>query len=213
MIPDARTAGYVRQFLETEDEPLRAARARSEEADLPAVATETGALLRWLVRLCGAQTIAEVGTGGGYSGLWLLGGAGPKAVLTTIEVDQDARGLAQRAFAEAGVNDRVRSILGPGLQVLGKLADATYDLVFIDALKSEYPDYLEHARRLLRPGGLVVADNVLWGGHVADDTQIDDDTEGLRRFNQAILDDPALHQHLSVVGDGVLAAVYVPEAE
>lgn len=211
MIPDARTTGYLRQFLEAEDEPLRAARARSEEADLPAVPAETGSLLRWLVRVSGAQTIAEVGTGGGYSGLWLVGAAGPKAVLTTIEVDESARQLAQRAFAEAGVADRVRSILGPALQVLGKLADATYDLVFLDAVKAEYPDYLEHARRLLRPGGLVVADNVLWSGRVADEDTDDDDTAGLRRFNQAVLDDPVLHQHVSTVGDGVLAAVYRPD--
>lgn len=208
---DTSTADYLRHFLEAEDEPLRAARARSEEADLTAVAPETGALLRWLVRASGAQTMAEVGSAGGYTGLWLLGGAGPKAILTSIEADPDVRQLAQRAFGEAGLADRVRSILGPGLQVLPKLADASYDLVVLAEEKSEYPDYLEHARRLLRPGGLLVADSALCGGRVADDGATDADTEGVRRFNQAVADDPALHGHLSAVGDGVLAAVYQPD--
>lgn len=211
MTPDARIAAYVRQFLEPEDEPLRAARARSEEADVGVVAPETGALLRWLVRVSGAQTMAEVGSAGGYSGLWLLGGAGPKAILTTIEANPDVRQLAQRAFAEAGMTDRVRSILGAPLQVLPKLADAGYDLVLLAGAKPEYPDHLEHARRLLRPGGLLVADDVLGSGRVADDTATGEDLEGLRRFNQAVADDAALHQHLTVVGDGVLAAVYHPD--
>lgn len=210
MRSDARTTEYVRQFLEPEDETLRAARARSEEADVPAVSPETGALLRWLVRVSSAQTIAEVGSAGGYSGLWLLGGAGPKAILTTIEAEPNARQLAQRAFGEGGVTDRVRSIQGSALQVLPKLADASYDLMFLHAEKAEFPDYLEHARRLLRPGGLVIADDVLWAGKVADEAATDEDSVGLRRFNQAVADDAELHQHMSVVGDGVLAAVYQP---
>lgn len=210
MTPDTHTAEYVRRFLEPEDEALRAARARSEEADVPAATPEVGALLRWLVRVSGAQTIAEVGSAGGYSGLWLLGGAGPKAILTTIEVEPDSRQLAQRAFAEGGVTDRVRSIQGSALQVLPKLADTSYDLMFLHAEKAEFPDYLEHARRLLRPGGLVVADGVLGTGEVADETATDEDSDGLRRFNQAVADDAELHQHMSVVGDGVLAAVYEP---
>lgn len=207
---DSPTADYLQQFLDAEDEPLRAARARSEEADLPPIGPETGALLRWLVRVSGAQTIAEVGSAGGYTGLWLLGGAGPKAILTSIEADPDVRQLAQRAFGEAGLSDHVRSILGPALQVLPKLADASYDLVVLADEKTEYPDYLEHARRLLRPGGLLVADSVLCGGRVADDSATDDATEAVRRFNQAVADDPALHAHLSSAGDGVLAAVYQP---
>lgn len=211
MLSDARTAAYLRNFLEAEDEPLRAARARSEENDIPAVTPETGAFLRWVSRLAGAQTMVEVGSGGGYSGLWLLGGAGRKAILTTIEADPEIRQLAQRAFAEAKVADQVRSILGQGLQVLPKLADRTYDLVFIDAVKAEYPEYLEHARRLLKPGGLLVADNALWHGRVADENATDEETEGLRRFNEAVRDDPSFYHHLSPIGDGVMTGVYVPE--
>jgi predicted O-methyltransferase YrrM len=209
---DQRTAAYLRDFLEREDEPLRAARARSEEADIPAVTTQAGALLRFMARVTAARHVVEVGSGGGYSGLWLLGGMDPRGSLTTIEVDPDKQALAQRAYAEGGFSERVRAILGPALSVLPKLADAIYDIVFIDAVKAEYPEYLEHARRLLRPGGLLLADNVLWHGQVADGTIGDEDTEGVRAFNLAVRDDAAFAPLIFEVGDGVMAAVYQPDA-
>jgi predicted O-methyltransferase YrrM len=208
---DERTAAYLQAFLEPEDEPLRAARARSEEADIPAVAHETGTLLRFFARLVAARHVVEVGSGGGYSGLWLLGGMDPRGHLTTIEVAPDHQVLAQQAFAEAGLSDRVRSILGPGLAVLPKLADAGYDLVFLDAVKAEYPEYLEHARRLLRPGGVLLADNVLRGGDVADDAAQDDGTTAIRAFNAAVNEDPAFTARLFPSGDGLLAAIHHPE--
>ncbi|HUG85429.1 MAG TPA: O-methyltransferase [Euzebya sp.] len=210
MLNDQRIATYLRGLAEGEDEPLRAARARSEESDIPAVPAETGALLRFLARVNAARTVLEIGTGGGYSGLWLLGGMDPKGILTTIEVDSANQALAQQAFAEAGIAGRVRSLLGPALVMLPRLADATYDIVFIDALKSEYPEYLEHAKRVLRPGGVLIADNVLWSGRVADPLVDDEDTEGLRRFNDMVTEDPELAGLILPVGDGMMVAVYKP---
>lgn len=207
---DERTATYLNGFAEGEDEPLRAARARSEEADIPAVPAATGTLLRFLARLIGARHVVEVGSGGGYSGLWLLGGMGPRGILTTVEIDPGNQALAQQAYSAARASDRVRSMLGPALTVLPKLADSGYDLVFLDAVKSEYPEYLDHARRLLRPGGLLVADNVLWGGRIADAGAKDEDTLGLRAFNEAVRQDPDLHAIILPIGDGVLAAVFNP---
>jgi predicted O-methyltransferase YrrM len=160
-----------------------------------------------LARATAARTVVEVGSGGGYSGLWFMGGMEPKGILTTIEVDSSHQTLAQQAYAEAGVTGRVRSLLGPALQMLPKLADASYDIVFVDALKSEYPDYLEHAKRLLRPGGVLVADNVLWGGRVADPLIDDADTEGLRMFNDAVTEDPDFSGLILPIGDGILVAV------
>lgn len=209
---EQRIKSYVRSLLEQEDEPLRAARARSEEADIPAVPPETGALLRFLARTVAAKQVVEIGSGGGYSGLWFLGGMGERGILTTIELEAAHHALAQQAFAEAGVGRRVRSIRGPALQVLPRLADRGYDLVFLDAVKAEYPEYLAHARRLLRPGGLLVADNVLWGGRVADPLIDDADTEALRRFADEVADDPAFAAFVFPVGDGVLAARYDPTA-
>jgi predicted O-methyltransferase YrrM len=214
MITDERVQHYLRDFAEPEDEPLRAARARSEERDIPAVPAETGALLRFFARLVGARHVVEVGTGGGYSGLWLLGGMdASRGSLTTIEIDPGNQTLAQQAFSEARVTDRVRSMLGAALTVLPKLADRHYDIVWVDAVKAEYPDYLAHAKRLLRPGGLLLADNVLWSGRIADPAVTDDDTVGLREFNEQVLADPELHGTIFTVGDGVLAAVFRPDEE
>ena len=208
---DERTVAYARRFSEPEDEPLRAARARSEEGDIPAVATETGSLLRFFARLIRARHVCEVGTGGGYSGLWLLGGMDPRGSLTTIEIAPENQALAQRAFSEGGYSGRVRSMLGPALGVMPKLADGNYDIVFLDAVKSEYVEYLAHAKRLLRPGGLLLADNVLWHGKVVDDSVTDEDTQGIREFNEAIRDDRRLWSTMLGLGDGLIAAVYEPD--
>lgn len=207
---DERTAAYVKEFSEAEDEPLRAARARSEEADIPRIDPVNGPLLRFLARAVRARTAVEVGSGGGYSGLWLLGGMDPRGALTTIEVDPDRQALARRAYADARWTSRVRSMLGPALTVLPKLADANYDLVFLDAVKTEYPEYLVHARRLLKPGGLLLADNALWGGRIADPSAQDPDTEALRAFVGEVRDDPAFTGLIFPGGDGLLAAVYSP---
>jgi len=209
---DERTASYLRRFTEPEDEPLRAARARSEEGDIPAVAPDTGAMLRFFARLVRARHVCEVGSGGGYSGLWLLGGMDPRGSLTTIELDAEHQALAQRAFAEARYTDKVRSMLGPALSVLPKLADGNYDIVFLDAVKSEYVDYLDHAKRLLRPGGLLLADNALWHDKVVDTKVSDPDTDGIRQFNDAVRTDDTLRGAILPVGDGLLAAVYEPES-
>lgn len=208
---DDRTVAYLRRFGEAEDEPLRAARARSEEADIPAINNDAGAVLRLLARITRARHVCEVGTGGGYSGLWILGGMDPRGSLTTIELDNDRQALAQRAFSEGGYGDRVRSMLGAALTVLPKLADGNYDIVFLDAVKAEYVEYLDHAKRLLRPGGILVADNVLWQGKVADDAESDPDTEALREFNEAVREDDNLQGAILPVGDGLLVAVYDPE--
>ncbi len=199
-----RTTAYLRSFAGEESEALRAARARSEEADIPAVPPETGALLRWIAELAVCHHAAEIGGGGGYSGLWLLGGMVERGILTSIELDPQRQALARQAFAEAGMSGRVRLILGSALSVLPRLADDAYEVVFLDAVKAEYIDYLPHAKRMLRPGGFLVADNVLWSGRVADPSYTDDDTEGLRMFTAAVKDDAAFLGQIVPTGDGVL---------
>jgi predicted O-methyltransferase YrrM len=203
---DQATADYLDAFAEPEDEALRAARALSEEEDVPLVSHLTGAWLRWLAALRPAHDVVEVGGGVGYSALWLLAGMDPRGMLTTIEIDPDRRARAQRLLAHAGHGQRVRSILGAGLTVLPKLADASYDLVFIDAAKTDYPAYLTHAKRLLRAGGLLIADNALWSGKVANAGVRDNDTLAIRTFMKGVHDDPAFHGQILPVGDGVLVA-------
>jgi predicted O-methyltransferase YrrM len=208
---DERMARYLSDVSEPEDTALRNARVRSEQHRIAAVPPVTGAAIRFFMRLLRARHVVEVGTGAGYSGLWLLGGMEPRGTLTTIEVEAANQGLAQQSFSEARVGDRVRSMLGPALSVLPKLADDHYDAVWIDAAKSEYPHYLAHAKRLLRPDGLLLADNLLWSGRVADLQRTDEDTAGLRLYSEMVAEDPELHGALLPVGDGLGAAVYRPE--
>lgn len=203
---DQVLADYLHAFAVPEDEALRAARALSEEEDVPLVPHLVGAWLRWFAGLRPAHDVVEIGGGVGYSAMWLLAGMHPRGMLTTIEIDPDRQSRAQRLLNHAGHGQRVRCILGGGLAVLPKLADRSYDLVFLDALKSEYPAYLTHAKRLLRPGGLLVADNVLWHGQVMDPTVRDDDTTAMRAFTTAVRDDPALDAQILPVGDGLLVA-------
>lgn len=206
---DDRTAGYLRAFAQEPDE-LEQARSRSEEAGITAVPPETGALLAWCTRLAGARHAVEIGTGGGYSGLWLLTGMAARGSLTTIEVEPEHQALAQRTFADAKVADRVRSMLGPALTVLPKLADDHYELVFVDAAVPEYVDYLAHAKRLLRPHGVLVADSVM-RSDVLDPEEDGEDAEALRSFVQTVRDDPELDATIVPVGEGVLVAIYRPK--
>lgn len=190
----------LRGLLEPEDEHLRAARGRSEEADLHCVTAETGAVLRCLTRMQGAHHVVEVGSGGGYSGLWLMGGVALRGTLTTIEIDADRQALAQRAYAEARVADRVRSMRGAALSVLPRLADANYDIVFLDAVRGEYPEYLQHARRLLRPGGTLLANGMLDG----------EATGPLGDFARGVRDDGTFTTSLLPTPEGLLLAVRAP---
>ena len=119
-------------------------------------------MLRFLAAAIGARTAVEIGTGCGSSGIWLLRGMRPDAVLTSVDVEPEYQRMARKAFAEAGFPaNRYRLILGRALDVLPRLSDGAYDLVFCDADGREYPDYLEAALRLLRVGGIVAFDDVI----------------------------------------------------
>jgi predicted O-methyltransferase YrrM len=141
------------------------------------------------------------------SGLYLLGGMAPDGVLTTIDIEGENQRAAKDAYAEAGVAaTRFRLINGSAGEVLPRLRDAAYDLVFVDADKSAYSAYYEQAVRLLRPGGVVAFDNALWHDRVADPAQRDADTVVLRDLGKAVRDDKRLLPALLPVGDGLLVA-------
>ncbi len=208
MVHNPQLAAYMSTLIEAEDEPLRAARARSEENDIDAVSAETGAFLRFLARAVKARSVVEVGSGGGYSGLWFLGGMDNKGILTTIESDSDHQNLSQQAYGEAGQASRVRSLLGPALSMLPKLADDSYDIVFLDADPVEYPEYLEHGIRLLKPGGLLVAHGALADGKIADPSEAGLQVDAMRQFNDLVAENPDFQVFLLPVGRGLLGAVW-----
>ena len=203
---DAATWDYVTNFAE-EDDVLRRARARSDEVTAPPILSAGGATLRFLAATVDAHAVVELGTGCGVSGVWLLRGMAKEGILTSIDTEPEHQRLARRSFTEAGfATSRVRLISGRALEVLPRLADGAYDLVFCDAVKSEYPDYLAEAIRLLRPGGVVAFDNALWHDRVADPSQRDPDTVALRELGRVVRESEDVVPVLLPVGDGLLLA-------
>ncbi|MEA3200334.1 MAG: hypothetical protein QOE90_1762 [Thermoplasmata archaeon] len=176
--------------------------------DQPAVNPLTGALLRTLVAATGGKRVLEVGTNVGYGALWLLGGMPKDGRLDTIEIDPAMARRARANFEEAGVASRATVHEGAALIVLPKLAPG-YDLIFLDCVKEEYPQYLEHAKRLARSGGVIAADNLLWHGDIWDAGKKDASVLGLRAYTEAMLRDPRLVSSVVPTGDGLSVSVLV----
>jgi predicted O-methyltransferase YrrM len=191
-----------------EDDVLSEARARASELGCVPVGRGGAAALRVLAAALGARAVVEVGTGTGVSGLALLQGMRPDGILTTVDIEPEHQRAAKEAFAAAGIaGNRARVISGRALDVLPRLADGGYDLVFCDGEKTEYSAYLAEALRLLRVGGAVAFDNTLWNDSVADPTQRDPQTTALRDLLAAVKSDDRLVAGLLPVGDGLLVAV------
>ena len=192
----------------SEDAVLAAARERAVEIGAAAVTPAVGALLSLLAKLSGAKAVAEVGTGAGVSGLWLLSGISDDGVLTTIDVEPEYQRLAKQAFSEAGIGpSRTRLIGGRAQEVLTRLADESYDLVFIDADPIDQPDYVVEGVRLLRPGGVIVVHRAALGGRAGDPEARDAEVAAVREAARLIAEDERLTPALVPLGDGLLAAV------
>lgn len=212
--PPAPFGGAVREYVEsfvTEDEIVAAARERGQELGAIPIRPASGAALRFLAGTLAARAVVEVGTGAGTSGLWLLRGMAPDGVLTSIDVEPEHQRSARQAFLEAGYPPaRYRLIMGQALDVLPRLTDSAYDLVFIDAAKPEYPRYLEAGVRLLRPGGVIAFDNALWSGRVSDPAHRDPASVALREVVTMVRGDETLTPLLLPLGDGLLLALRTP---
>ena len=192
----------MEQFLPEDDILVTTRRNAAEVGGAAPVSPVTGGTLRFIAAATGARSVVEIGTGCGTSGIWLLRGMRPGAVLTSVDVEPEHQRLARAAFLAAGfLASRYRLIGGLALEVLPRLADAAYDMVFCDADPQEYPDYLAAALRLLRPGGVVVIDDALGSEHGPDDTAA---TSELR---EAVQGDDRLVPLLLPIANGVLAAV------
>jgi predicted O-methyltransferase YrrM len=188
-----------------EDEIIAAARDRARELGCVPIGPGGGAALRLLAAATGARAVVELGSGAGVSGLYLLGGMAEDGVLTTVDIEGEHQRAAKQAYTEAGIAPtRYRLINGSAAELLPRLRDGAYDLVFVDADKTGYGVYFEQALRLLRPGGVVAFDNALWHDRVADLTQRDADTTTLRDLVRAVRDDERLVAALLPVGDGLL---------
>jgi predicted O-methyltransferase YrrM len=192
---------YGAEYL-PEDEPLLAARANAAElGGTEPVLPEVGAALRFLACAVGAKTAVEIGTGCGSSGIWLLRGMRPGSTLTSVDTEPEYQRMARKVFTQAGfAQNQCRLIVGRALDVLPRLSDDAYDVVFCDADVRDYPDYLTAALRLLRPGGVVAFNNALLAGTEEEDDEPTDLAAQVR-------DDDRLVPVLLPLGNGLLAAV------
>ena len=182
---------YIAEQFIPEDAALAEALAESERAGLPAIAVSAaqGKWLHLLARAVGARRILEIGTLGGYSGIWLARALPTGGRLTTLELDAAHAEVARKNFVRAGVGDAVDIRLGPALQTLPTLR-GPFDLIFIDADKPGYTDYFGWAVQLARPGALIIADNVVRNGAVVNPASSDTAVRGIQRFNAAVAAEP-----------------------
>jgi predicted O-methyltransferase YrrM len=210
MIVTPAVEQYLAGLHAGSDEVLAEMQEQGEREGIPIVQPETYALLHVLALATGALRVVEVGTAIGVSTLALARGVGDGGVVVSFEVD-GARQAAARAYLErAGVADRVDLRLEPGIEGLARL-EGPFDLAFLDAVKNEYGDYLSGVLPLLRPGALVVVDNVLMSGTVAENASDGhwsaESIAAARAFNERLLSHPDLTGTVTPVGDGVALAV------
>ena len=192
-------------------EPDVLARIRKETSRHPRAAMqispEQGQFMSLLVKLLGVQKVLEIGVFTGYSSTIVALALPDDGQITACDIDEDFTSIAQRYWQEAGVSQKINLNLAPALETLNKLldqgAEATYDMAFIDADKCNYPNYYEPCLRLLKPGGVLLVDNVLWDGRVADLSINDADTDGIRRLNQLVHEDSRVDMSLIPLGDGL----------
>ena len=191
-----------------ESEIVVEARTAAVELGADPVSPGTGAALRMLAAVAGARTVLEVGTGAGVSGLWLLDGMPADGVLTSIDSEAEFHKQARRGFAAAGVlAQRTRLIAGRALDVLPRMAARGYDMMVLDADIAETPEYLDHAVRILRPGGVIAFVHALWHDQVAAPARRDGETVVCREVVRFFADSPDFIPAILPVGDGLVVAV------
>jgi predicted O-methyltransferase YrrM len=203
---------YLRTVVAKESpvlQRLRAETARLKQGGMQ-IGADQGVLLAFLARLVGARKAIEIGTFTGYSALCVASALPADGHLVCCDVNEEWTAIARRYWDEAGLADRIDLRLQPAQKTLAELlrdgGAGTYDFAFIDADKTGYDAYYEACLQLLRRGGMIAIDNVLWGGAVADPSNSTDDTKALRALNVKIRDDARVDACLLSVGDGVMLA-------
>ncbi|HUD14281.1 MAG TPA: O-methyltransferase [Terracidiphilus sp.] len=213
----AQVDDYFSKLLAPADDKFDAALQANQQAGLPQIDVTAlqGKFLEFLVRVSGARCILEIGALGGYSTLWLARALPGDGRIVTLELDPHHAEVARANLENAGVLDSVDLIVGPAIETLPTLRNspaAPFDVIFIDADKQSYPEYLRWALKLSRPGTVIVADNVVRQGKVVDPDSDDPNVQGVRRFTELVAAEPRLSatvlQTVGVKGyDGFLLAV------
>jgi caffeoyl-CoA O-methyltransferase len=202
---------YVVEHGARRDELLRSLATETERLgniSIMQIAPEQGAFMTVLVRAMAARRALELGTFTGYSAICIARGLAEDGTLVTCDISGDWTRIARRYFEEAGVADRIDLRLGPALETLRELpTDEPFDFAFVDADKAEYPDYYEECLRLLRPGGVMMIDNVLRGGEVLSPEGDDPRTIATREVNERAMADDRVDVALLAVADGITLAL------
>lgn len=199
------------------DDPV-ARELREETARLPQanmqIAPEQAQFLALLVRMLGARRTLDVGVFTGYSSLAVARALPADGRVVALDVSEEWTAIARRYWERAGVADRIDLRLAPALEtldgLLGEEGEGSYDFAFIDADKAHYLNYYERCLELMRPGGVIAVDNVLWSGSVADPDDREADTEAIRAFNRALHEDERIHLSVVPIADGLSLAVKKP---
>lgn len=206
--------GYVRRLFAREDDCLRAIRARAADASLPTIQLPpaTARAVQILLRAAGARRVLEIGTLAGYSAVWIARALPPDGKLITLEIDPERAAVARDSLEDAGYGARVEVRVGDALGLMVAMdPNPPFDAVFLDADKERYSDYLEQAARLLRRGGLLMADNALWRGEVLDPEGFGGLAVDIHRFNERVAADERFEATILPVGDGLMVGVRVAE--
>ncbi|MGD0499045.1 MAG: class I SAM-dependent methyltransferase [Bryobacteraceae bacterium] len=205
-------AAYIREVSLREPAPLKKLRGATEDHPHAfwQISPEQGQLLHLLALAIGAKKALEVGVFMGYSSTWIALALPDGGKLVACERSEDNVARARGIWREAGVEKKIDLRMGPAIETLDALVAegqaGSFDFAFIDANKDGYIDYYERALTLVRPGGLIAADNVLMHGTVSDSSNHDADTEGIRAFNRKLRDDKRVAISIATVGDGFLLA-------
>jgi predicted O-methyltransferase YrrM len=209
------TEAFIGELFASEDVHLRRIREAMAERGLPAIQLPriTARTIQILLRAIGARRVLEIGTLAGYSALWVARALPEDGRIVTVEKDPERMRLALELLRASGVAGRVEGRVGEAAEVLAAMEDAVWDAVFLDADKEGLPGYVTEARRLLRPGGLLLVDNALWKGRVVDPAVDDEATGAIRRALREVADDPAFDATLLPVGDGLLVALRQPDPQ
>lgn len=200
---------YIAARTRAEDPFLADLKRQAAAAGIPsiAIAPEQASFMQILLRGCGAREVVEVGTLAGYSAISMARALPPEGRVRTIEVSGPHADFAEAWIAKSDVAGRVEVLRGPGAEVLPGLADDSADAAFLDADKVNYPTYLEHCLRIVRTGGLIMADNAFAFGHLLDPEADTESVLAIRRFNDIVAAEERLHPVLVPLGDGMWVAV------
>ena len=194
-----------------EPDVLRALREETATLEMAVmqISPDQGQFMAFLVRLIDARSIIEVGTFTGYSALTMALATNADAKIVCCDISEKWTNIAKTYWARAGVEHKIELRLAPALNTLKQLlteAKGCYDFAFIDADKTNYDSYYEHCLELIRPGGVIAIDNILWGGKVADTSQQDDDTQAIRALNKKLGIDERIELSIVPIGDGLTLA-------